>query len=108
MAAAHDRGGWRERKLEPLAAVILSLAAVLMAWSAFQGTTWAGEAATQGRIAGAARTESAKDLSRFNQDLISDQVLFTSYVVAVGAGDETAAEVIATEFRPEFAELVEE
>jgi hypothetical protein len=94
--------------LEAAAAVIMSIATVLIAWSAFQNTAWAGEVAALGRQAGAARTESAKDLARLNQDLIGDQVLFTSFVMAVSAGDEEAIRAIRSEFRPDFAVLVDE
>lgn len=100
----HDQRDW----LEPVAAVIMSVATVLIAWSAYQNTSWAGEVGALGRQASAARTESAKDLARLNQDLIGDQVLFSSYILASTSGNEMAAEAIAAEFRPDFASLVSE
>lgn len=102
-----DRARHDSSRIEPIAAVIISVATVLIAWSAFQNTAWAGEVAALGRQAGAARTESAKDLASLNRDLIGDQVLFTTYLLALDSGNEDVAEAIAGEFRPDFAVLVD-
>ncbi|MGB7861228.1 MAG: hypothetical protein WBM90_12075 [Acidimicrobiia bacterium] len=107
MGDLREKSGDRDW-LEPVAAVIMSIATVFIAWSSFQNTAWAGEVADLGRQAGAARTESAKDLARLNQDLIGDQVLFSSYVLALSSGDDKAIGAVAAEFRPDFAPLVAE
>ena len=78
--------------LEISTAIMMTVTAVVLAWSAYQGTTWASEAATLGREAGAARTESAKDLVTASLILSNDQASFTSWVLAETSGNEAAAE----------------
>ncbi len=47
-------------RLEAVAAVVLALAVVFIAWAAFQAGKWSGEQSIKFSEAGAARTESTR------------------------------------------------
>ncbi|GAA1403832.1 MULTISPECIES: hypothetical protein [Oerskovia] len=73
------------RHLELVAAVLLAIATVMTAWSAFQSARWGGEMATSYSAAGAARTESNRASTRAGQETIIDVQLFTDWLSALDA-----------------------
>ncbi|MGI9666211.1 MAG: hypothetical protein ACR2N2_03800 [Acidimicrobiia bacterium] len=102
MNTPESRAAWRDIA----SAAVISAAAVFIAWTAFQGTVWAGETVDRYNKAGAARVESAKDLALLNQELLTDQINFSAYVDAVTEGNSSAAAVHLQTMRPAFRELV--
>ncbi len=82
-------GARRQERLELVATVVLALATVLTAWSAFESTKWSGTQSVHFARAGADRTESAKAESRANSQTIVDVDTFVSWLGAIS--DERAA-----------------
>ncbi|MEU2200117.1 hypothetical protein [Isoptericola sp. NPDC019482] len=121
----HDRGnrddtGTVSRRVELVATVLLALATVVTAWSAFQATKWSGVQANSYAAAGAARAESTRASTEAGQLTVMDVTAFASWIDAVAAEtragkdsgladdgtyepvDGTQSEFLYTRFRPEM------
>ncbi|SKC71684.1 hypothetical protein [Krasilnikoviella flava] len=112
--------GTVSRRVEFVATVLLALATVVTAWSAFQSTKWSGVQANSYAAAGAARAESTRASTEAGQLTIMDVTAFASWIDAVaaetragkdsGLGDDgsyepvdgTGSEFLYTRFRPEM------
>ena len=92
----------RDRVLTIVEAVLLSVVAVLAAWSGFAAAKWGTESSLDLARASAARTEAnraayeAADLRNF--DALTFNAWFTAYV----AGNKNAMQVAERRFRPQF------
>ncbi len=69
-------------RLELFATVMIAMATVLTAWSAFQSTKWGGVQANSYASAGAARTESAKESTLAGQLSVVDVTTFEQWIAA--------------------------
>jgi hypothetical protein len=110
-AAAPPR--WH-RHLELTATILLAVATVMTAWSAFQANKWNAVQTRSYSAASAHRTESTKAATRAGQDQIVDVLLFTDWLQATS--DEnggrlptayvpepgTYSTFLYKRFRPEF------
>lgn len=92
----------RRSRAELVATVILSIATVLTAWSAFQATKWGGEMSLQFSAANAARTFSVAASNTANAQTTIDVALFAEYAAAVAMDDGELAAFFETRFRDEF------
>lgn len=72
-------------RVELVATVIMSLAAIFTAWAAFQSAKWSGEQATNFSKAGATRTESTRFDTRAGQLAAIDVSVFIAFADAVNA-----------------------
>ena len=90
------------RRIELWATVLLSVATLLTAWSAFQATKWGGLMSIRFSEANAARTQSAGAAARASSQRNLDVVVFTSYVEAVAAERGEQQRFIEGRFRDEF------
>jgi ferric-dicitrate binding protein FerR (iron transport regulator) len=81
-----------DRRFELLEAILLAVAAILTAWSAFQATKWGGVQADSYSRAGAARTESVRGSTRAGQLSAVDVDTFTSWLAALGADERAGVE----------------
>jgi ferric-dicitrate binding protein FerR (iron transport regulator) len=81
-----------DRRFELLEAILLALAAILTAWSAFEATKWGGVQADSYSRAGAARTEAVGASTRAGQLSTIDVDTFTSWLAALGADERAGAE----------------
>lgn len=82
-------------RLELIATVVLAIAAVLTAWSAFQATKWSGVQANSFSAAGAARTEAVRSSDLAGTLTAIDVDTFIAWVTAVAeerGGLEPAAQ----------------
>ena len=70
-------------RVELLATIVMSLAAIFTAWAAFQSAKWSGEQATAFSKAGAARTESTRFDTRAGQLIAIDVNVFTAFAAAI-------------------------
>jgi hypothetical protein len=92
----------RDRVLIIIEAVLLSVVAVLAAWSGFAAAKWGTESSLNLAKASAARTEAnraayqAADLRNF------DALTFNSWFTAYVAGNKNAMLVAERRFRPQF------
>ncbi|WP_282948702.1 hypothetical protein [Cellulomonas endometrii] len=82
-APADDPAERTRRRLELVAAVLLAVATVATAWSAFQSAKWGGVMTTSYSAAGAARTESNRSATLAGQQTIIDVQLFTDWLEAL-------------------------
>ena len=78
-----DRDQVLRERIELVATVLLALATVLTAWSAFESTKWSGTQSIHFARASADRTESAKSSGRTNAQVIVDVDTFVSWITAV-------------------------
>ena len=88
--------------VEILAAIILSVATVSSAWSAYQATRWSGVQATNTAQASALRAESTKLLNVATSQVLLDAQTFIAWVTAVSEDDTRRANFLQDRFRPEF------
>lgn len=112
-----------DRRFELTEAILLSLAAVLGAWTGFQATKWSGVQANEYSLASATRIEANRAAELADQQRLSDIVLFTEWLAAAeregilqdlaesGHAYEPDSELLSgflyLRFRPEFAVAVE-
>ncbi|MCB1247747.1 MAG: hypothetical protein KDB69_10805 [Acidimicrobiia bacterium] len=111
-------------RIELVATIVLAIATILTAWSAFQSTKWSGTQANNYSAAGAARTESTRFDTRAGQLTQIDVAMYTDWVAAYfeESADGTIPAVtdgtyqptpgttsgfLYTRFRPEFRPAVE-
>jgi hypothetical protein len=92
----------RDRRAELLAAILLSLATVVTAWSAYQATRWSGVQAENYTVASAKRTESVRASNEANRQVLIDVDTFLSWIDAAGKEDQALADDIHERMRPEF------
>jgi hypothetical protein len=92
----------RDRRVELLAAILLSAATVVTAWSAYQATRWSGEQAASYTKASAKRTESVRASTLVNRQILIDVSTFLDWVDATADGDEVRAADIHERMREEF------
>ena len=91
----------RER-LELWATVLLGVATLLTAWSAFQANKWGGVMSIRFSEANAARTESAQASATANAQRTVDVAIFASYVEAVAEERVEQERFVRERFRDEF------
>jgi hypothetical protein len=111
-------------RIELIATVVLAIATVLTAWSAFQSAKWSGHQSINFSEAGAARTESTRADTRAGQLTQIDVAMFIDWIAAifddVGSGEITVASgdtyeptpktlsgFLYLRFRPEFKPFVD-
>jgi hypothetical protein len=89
-------------RMEVFAVVILSVATVCSAWSAYEATRWSGDQAINGARASALRTESTRLSNEANIQTAVDIQVFTAWVTAVSEKNAERAEFLRARFRNEF------
>jgi hypothetical protein len=107
VSTQEERQARRDRWLEIVSAVLLSLATVASAWCAYQSARWNGVQTTSFNAASGARTESVR-MSNIALQLTSIDVgMFTEFASAYSEGNEFLQEFILERFRPEMKTAVE-
>ncbi|MCH7617992.1 MAG: hypothetical protein J4O14_05080 [Chloroflexi bacterium] len=94
--------------LELAATILMAIAAVLTAWTAFQSSKWSGVQAIEFSEAGAARTESTVFSTRAGQQALVDISGFTNWLNALQADIRAGAvdpPPSAAEYEPAFDSL---
>jgi hypothetical protein len=91
-----------ENIIEIIAAVILSLATVASAWSAYQATRWSGVQSIHFGEANSLRSESVRASNVAGQQATIDVTVFTQWANAVASGNQRLAKFFAARFRKEF------
>ncbi len=92
----------RGRRVELIAAILLSIATVVTAWSAYQATRWSGEQAQDYVTASAHRTESVRASTTVNRQVLIDVNTFIGWLDAHTSGDDALASDIEDRMREEF------
>jgi uncharacterized membrane protein YcjF (UPF0283 family) len=88
--------------IELAAAVILALATIVAAWSAYQATRWGGEQAKTSRSALTAKTDAAQQTTIFGANAQIDVQLWTLWLQQEADENEAGAEFVEERFRDEF------
>jgi len=88
--------------IELAAAILLSLATIAAAWSAYQSTRWGGVQANSFSAAAANRTEAAQQNSLYAAQIQIDVMVWISYLEHRQAGDDRSAAFLRDRFRDEF------
>lgn len=91
-----------ERTLELAATLLLALASVATAWSAYQSHQWTGEQAVRTGRATAARITINRDAAAANRSLQIDVATFVQWVNAHEEHHTVLAAFYAARFRPEL------
>ncbi len=91
-----------DRRLELAATVLLTFAAVAIAWASYQSASWHGRQAEAQSASIAARVESTRASNVANRDAQIDVAVFTQWVDAYARGETKLADFYERRFRPEF------
>jgi hypothetical protein len=92
----------RRNWVELIATVLLSVATVATAWSAYQANRWNGEQAKATSRGNAARIESTRASGLANRQVQIDVALFTQFIDAFAQEQTELADFYRTRFREEF------
>ena len=96
-------GAW----VDVVSTVVLSLAAVAIAWSGYQASRWTGEQAKAFSRANAARLESTRSSNLANSQTEIDVATFTQWVNSYARKETELADFYRKRFRKEFKPAVE-
>lgn len=99
--ADNDSGGGRSTEL--LAVIVLSITAVLTAWSGFESSKWGGEMSIAFSRASTARVESSRHAAEADAARGFDLDVFSVYVQAVATNDEALRQFVQSRFTEHFA-----
>jgi hypothetical protein len=94
-------------RVELVATVLLSVATVATAWSAYQANRWNGEQAKATSRANAARIESTRASGVANRQVQIDVALFTQFIDAFAQQQTELADFYRTRLREEFTPAFE-
>ena len=92
----------RDRRVELIAAIMLSIATVVTAWAAYQATRWSGDQSESYTEASATRTESVRSSTLANRQVLIDVDTFLNWMDAEQSGDHGLADDIHARMREEF------
>lgn len=90
-------------RFETLGTIVLALAAVATAWSAYQSTRWNGEMAENYNEAGAYRTESVRASNEANERTAVAVTLSADWLTAELNGNRPLADALRTRMPPDLA-----
>src|SRR3954465_9231446 len=91
-----------ERLYELVAAVLLSLATLGIAWSGYQAAKWSGMQSRRYAQASTARAEANRARGTASQDRLQDLLNFNRWVEVSTQGNQVLADLYERRFRPEF------
>jgi hypothetical protein len=92
----------RERIYELVAAVLLSLATLGIAWSGYQAARWSGLQSRRYAQSSAARSQANRASTLASQDRIQDLLNFNRWLEVSTQGNQELATLYERRFRPEF------
>lgn len=92
----------RDRTLSIIEAVVLSLVAVLAAWSGYAAAKWSTDSSVSLAKASAARTKSSRDEIQATQIRTLDSVSFNAWFTAFTAGNRHSQQLAEKRLRPGY------
>ncbi|EJL25617.1 hypothetical protein [Novosphingobium sp. AP12] len=93
---------------DTLAAIVLSIAALLTSWASFQAALWDGEQAASYTQAGATRVKASLLATENGQQQGLDMFMFTQWLNAYAAEDRPLQDFYHERFRPEFRQAFDD
>jgi hypothetical protein len=103
VANRFDKSDW----IELVAAVLIAVATIATAWSAYQSRRWCGSQALETAAAARARFESTNASRDYMTQHLTDVSTWENYVSAREAGNYTLADFWVQHARPEFKPALE-
>ena len=97
-----ESSGRSSKWLEVAAAIILSLASLLTAWSSYEATAWSRAMAVAGGSVAGTLLQSTQQVTLGSQDTLVDVVTFTNWLEAVSTENQPLADFYRSRFRDEF------
>lgn len=91
-----------DRHVEVSVVALMSITAILTAWTGFQSSKWSGVQATSFSEAGALRTESVRASNNAGQQVAVDVGLFSSWADAYATDQTDLADFYRDRFTPEL------
>jgi hypothetical protein len=91
-----------ERIMELVAAILLSLATLGIAWSGYQGARWNGRQAREYAQANTARNLANRAETDGDEESTQDLLNFNRWLEVTTEGNQTLADLYVRRFRPEF------
>jgi len=88
--------------IELAAAVLLALATIVAAWSAYQATRWGGEQAKASRSALSAKSDATQQTTIFGAQVQVDTQMWTLWIQQGADGNDTGAAYLEERFRDDF------
>ena len=88
--------------IEFAAAVLLALATIVAAWSAYQATRWSGEQAKASRSALLAKTDAAQQTTIFGAQVQIDTQMWTLWLQQRADDNDSGAAYVEERFRDDF------
>jgi hypothetical protein len=98
----HQSPGRHGRVISITEAVLLSIVAIIAAWSGYSAAKWGTESSLELAKASATRTKANRAFQQSLTFRVGDAVTFNARFAARVTGDENAARVAAKRFLPEF------
>ncbi len=98
LAQRFSKSDW----IELAAAVLLALATIMAAWSAYQSTRWSGVQANAYSSAAASRTEATQATSRYAAQVQIDVQTWLTWLAQRSSGNDSGADFLYARFREEF------
>jgi len=102
LSEASEAVSHRERVLEIVAALMLSLATVGIAWSGYQAAKWSGLQARRYTQAATARSHANRLATLAAQERTQDLLNFNRWLEVTTEGNTQLAQLYERRFRPEF------
>jgi hypothetical protein len=97
----------QDKVLEIITSVLLALASLVAAWSAYQASAWSSEQATMGQATARHRLEATRALNRGGQLQIMDVMVFMRWMEAARADDQPLAQYYSERFPAELKSAFE-
>jgi hypothetical protein len=97
----------RTDRLELVGAIVLSLATILAAWSAYQATRWNGEASDSATEASALRVQATQATNVYTAQANIDLETFIGWLQLHTTQGSSAADALRDRFRDEFKPVFE-
>ena len=108
LTEVHPTTTKRERWMEMVAALMLSLATLGIAWSGYQAAKWSGLQARRYTQASTARAFANREATQASQDRTQDLLNFNRWLEVTTAGETQLQALYERRFRDEFRPAFEE
>jgi hypothetical protein len=101
---ADERGeaSGHDRVVSIIEAILLAIVALMAAWSGFSSAKWGTESRLKLAQASTARTQASREELTGQDNKNFDASTFNTWFIAYSAGNQSAMDLAARRFRPEF------
>lgn len=97
----------QDKVLEIITSIMLALASLVAAWSAYQASAWSSQQATMAQATARHRLEATRAYNRGGQVQIMDVMMFMQWMEAARSGNQPLAQYYRERFPTELKAAVE-